>query len=83
MKIVGPFGHMGKYFGLIQNYIELTAQMEELLRKYVAIIWTNNCFYVFVQMKPRKITTPILAFLYCENIFHMNVDASGITQKIL
>jgi hypothetical protein len=53
--------------------------MEELLCKVVPFVWIEGYEIRFAKLKHRMVTTLILVFQNWSKIFHVHVDASGVT----
>jgi hypothetical protein len=72
-------GHTGYYRRFIRRYENITAPLENLLKKAEVFQWTPECDKAFETLKEKLNTTPILIFPNWENEFHVHVDASGIS----
>jgi hypothetical protein len=71
-------GHTGYYHRFIRRYANITAPLENLLKKDETFQWTPECDKAFETLKENLSTTPILIFPNWDNEFHFHVDALGI-----
>jgi len=71
--------HKGYYRSFIRRYANITAPLENLLKKAETFQWTPECEKAFETLKEKLITTPILIFPNWEKEFHVHVDALGIS----
>ena len=55
-------GHIGYYCNFIHIYVAITAPMEKLLKKDVALIWSQECQSSFDTLKAKMASAPILIF---------------------
>jgi hypothetical protein len=67
----------------IQRYANITAPLENILKKDETFQWTPECDEAFDTLKEKLITTPILIFPNWENEFHIHVDASGFALRAI
>jgi hypothetical protein len=72
-------GHIGYYRRFIKRYENITAPLENLLKKAEVFQWTPKYDKVFEILKDKFRTTPIMIFQNWENEFQVHVDASGIS----
>jgi hypothetical protein len=77
-KFHSTSGHIGYYRKFIRRYANITAPLENLLKKAEMFQWTPECDKSFETLKEKIITTLILIFPNQENEFHIHVDALGI-----
>jgi hypothetical protein len=78
-KLCSTLGHTWYYHTFIRRYENITAPLENLLKKAEVFQWTPKCDKVVEILKENINTTPILIFPNWENKFHVHVDASGIS----
>jgi hypothetical protein len=71
-------GHIGYYHMFIKRYANITALLEDLLKKAKVFQWTPEYYKAFKTLKEKLNTTPILVFPNWVNEFHVHVDALGI-----
>ena len=71
--------HIGYCRKFIQGYALITTPMEKLLRKNVSFFWGDEYQKSFELLKEKMVYVPILIFLDWEKVFHVHIDASGIT----
>ena len=67
----------------IQGYALITAPMEKFLKKDVSFLWNDECQKSFELLKEKMVSAPILIFPNWEKVFHVHVDASGITLGVV
>jgi hypothetical protein len=72
-------GHIGYYHRFIRRFENITAPLENILKKVEMFQWTPKCDKAFNTLKEKLNTTPILIFQKWENEFHVHVDASNIS----
>lgn len=72
-------GHTGYYKKFIQGYPLITAPMEKLLKKDVSFFWDDECQKSFELLKENMVSSPILIFPDWDKVFHVHIDASGIS----
>ena len=77
-QLHSTLGHTRCYRQFIQRYANITAPLENLLKKAETFQWTLECDKAFETLKEKLITTPIMIFPNWEKEFHVHVDASGI-----
>jgi hypothetical protein len=77
-QLRSTLGHTGYYHIFIRRYANITAPLENLLKRAETFQWTLKCDKEFETLKEKLITTPILIFPNWEKEFHVHVDASGI-----
>jgi hypothetical protein len=70
--------HIGYYCRFVKRYANITAPLENLLKKSEVFEWTPECDKAFNILKEHLITTPIMIFLNWENKFHVHIDVLGI-----
>jgi len=78
-QLCSTLEHTGYDHRLIRRYANITAPLENLLKKDELFQWTPECDKAFETLKEKLITTPILIFPNREKEFHVHVDASGIS----
>jgi hypothetical protein len=78
-QLRSSLGHTGYYCRFIQRYANITAPLENLLKKAETFQWTYECDKAFETLKEKLITTLILIFPDWEKEFHIHVDSSGIS----
>ncbi len=71
-------GFAGFYRQFIQNFPELTDEMNKLTRKNVKFDWSEKCNASFVKIKELLIDRPILAYPDFDKPFALSTDASNI-----
>ena len=62
-QIRSVLGHTRYYRKFIRGYVEITAPMEKLLKKYAKIQWTPTCQESLEKLKNKMATAPIPVFL--------------------
>jgi hypothetical protein len=72
-------GHTGYYRKFIKGYAQITAPMENILKKYCQFRSTEECQQSFDTLKQKMVTAPILVFPDWTKEFHVHVDASSIS----
>jgi hypothetical protein len=77
-ELHSTLGHTWYYRGFIRRYANITAPLENILKKVEVFQWNPECDKAFETLKEKLNTTPILIFPNWENDFHVDVDASGI-----
>jgi hypothetical protein len=82
-KLCSMLGHKGYYHRFIKRYANITAPLENLLKKLEVFQWTPKCDKAFDTLKENLSTTPILIFPNWENEFHVHVDALGISLGVI
>ena len=55
-------GHTGYYRKFIKGYAQITAPMENQLKKDIKFEWTPECQESFDILKENMVTAPILVF---------------------
>jgi hypothetical protein len=78
-QLRSTLGHTGYYCKFIQRHANITAPLENLLKKDETFWWTPKCDKAFETLKEKLIIAPILIFLDWEKEFHVHVDASRIS----
>jgi hypothetical protein len=78
-QLCSTLGHTGYYHRFIIRYANITAPLENILKKAKVFQWTPKCDKAFETLKEKVSTTPILIFPNWENKFNVHVDASGIS----
>ena len=76
-------GHMGYYKKFIQGYALITTPMEKLLNKDVSFFCNDEFQKSFELLKEKMVWTPIIIFPDCQKVFHVHVNASGITLRAI
>jgi hypothetical protein len=71
-------GHIGYHCGFIKNYASIITPLEQLLKKYEASRWTQDCDKSFDLLKEKFSVAPILTYLNRHIEFHMHIDVSAI-----
>jgi hypothetical protein len=71
--------HTGYYRRFIRRYVNITAPLENILKKGKMFQWNPECDKEFETLKEKLNTTSILIFPNWENEFHVHIDASGIS----
>jgi hypothetical protein len=61
-QLLSTLGHTGYYRRFIWRYANITAPLENLLKKAEMFQWTPECDKEFETLKEKLITTPILIF---------------------
>ena len=74
---------MGYYRKFIRGYVAITAPMEKLLKKDVVFEWTPERQGSFDTLKAKMASTPILVFPDWNKKFHVHVDASSTTLRVV
>jgi hypothetical protein len=82
-QLCSMLGHTGYYRRFIRRYANITAPLENLLKKSEVFQWTPECGKAFDILKEKLSKTPILIFPNWENEFHVHVDASGISLEAM
>jgi hypothetical protein len=77
-QLCSTLGHTGYYRRFIRIYSNITAPLENLLKKAEMFRWTPKCDKAFETLKEKLITTPIPIFSNWEKEFHVHMDALGI-----
>jgi hypothetical protein len=72
-------GHTRYYRKFIKGYAQITAPMENLLKKDSQFGWTDECEQSFNTLKQKMVYAPILVFPDWSREFHVHVNASSIT----
>jgi hypothetical protein len=57
-------GHTGYYRKFIKGYAQITAPMENLLRKDTKFQWNDECQHGMDTLKENMVTTPLIVFPY-------------------
>jgi hypothetical protein len=78
-KLQYTLGHIGYYCRFIKRYTNITASLENLLKKAETFQWALECDKSFETLKHKLNIAPIIIFPNWENEFHVHVDASGIS----
>jgi len=76
-QLCSTLGHTRYYHRFIRRYANITALLENLLKKAETFQWTPQCNKAFETLDEKLNTTSILIFPSWENEFHIHVDASG------
>ena len=82
-KLRETLGHTRYYQKFIKGYVEVTAPMENLLKKDVKFQWTKNCQESLDTLKKNMVIVPILVFPYWKKEFHGHVDESSIPLSVV
>ena len=61
-QLRSTLGHARYYRKFIRGYVEITAPMENLLKKDAKFEWNENCQESLDKLKGKMATTPILIF---------------------
>jgi hypothetical protein len=61
-KLHSMLGHIGYYCRFIRRYANITAPLENIIKKSEVFHWTRDCDKAFDILKENLITTPILIF---------------------
>ena len=69
-------GHAGYYQRFIENFSKLASPLFSLLMKDVQFIWNEACQIVFVKLKEKLSTSPILRGPNWTLLFHISSNAS-------
>jgi hypothetical protein len=77
-QLHSTLGHTSYYRRFIRRYANITAPLENLLKKAETFQWTPECDKAFETLKEKLIIAPILIFPNWDKDFHVHVDASGI-----
>jgi hypothetical protein len=77
-QLRSTLGHTGYYHRFIGRYANITAPLENLLKKVEMFQWNPECDKAFETLKEKLSTSSIMMFPNWENEFHVHVDASGI-----
>jgi hypothetical protein len=77
-QLRATLGHTGYYKKFIKGYVQITAPMENILRKETKFQWNDECQHGLDTLKENMVTVLILAFPDWEKAFHVHVDASSI-----
>lgn len=65
------------YRKFIQNFSNITAPLNKLLRKNIKFNWTNSCTEAFESLKLFLTSAPLLKFPDFEKTFILTTDSSG------
>ena len=82
-KLRTTLGHTGYYRKFIKGYAQITAPMENKLKKDIKFEWTPECQESLDILKENMVTAPILVFPNWSKEFHVHVDASSIALGIV
>ena len=74
-------GHTGYYRKFIKGYAQITAPMENKLKKDIKFEWTLECQESLDILKEKMVIAPILVFPDWSK-FHVHVDASSIALGV-
>lgn len=69
-------GHTRYYMKFIKGYAQITAPMEQLLKKDVNFHLNEECQKSLDILKEKMVNAPILVFPDWNKEFHVHVDAS-------
>lgn len=67
----------------VHGYAQITAPLENLLKKDTKFVWIEKCQKYFDELKDKLATTPILVFSYWSRELCVHVDASSIVLGIV
>ena len=76
-------GNIGYYQKFIRGYIEVTAHMEKLLKKYFKFQWNEEYQESMDVLKNKMVTTHLLIFSDWKKEFHVHVDASSVALSVV
>jgi hypothetical protein len=76
-------GHTGYNRKFIKGYAQITAPMENILKKDCQFHWMEEFQQSFDTLKQKMVTAPILVFPNWSKDFHVHVDASSISLGAL
>ena len=74
-SFIGAVGHVSNW---IKRFAELRAPLDQLLKKDVKFVWTEECQTAFRRIKEALTTTPVLRLPRREEVFVCEADASDI-----
>ena len=77
-QLCATLGHTWHYSKFINTYAQITALMENLLKKYMMFCWDEECQCSLDVLKEKMVIAPILVFPQWKKEFHVHVDASCI-----
>ena len=61
-QLIATLGHIGYYRKFINGHMEVTAPMENILKKYVKFQLIESCKESLDTLKNKMVTAPILVF---------------------
>jgi hypothetical protein len=76
-------GHTWYYRKFIRRYAQITAPLENLLKKEVKFQWNEECHKSLVTLKQKIVTTLILIFPYWKKELHIHVDVPYVVLGII
>lgn len=77
-QLRATLGHMGYYRKFIKTYAQITAPMEQLLKKDDTYCWNEECKKSLETLKEKMASALILVFPKWDVKFHVHADASCI-----
>lgn len=78
-QLRATLGHIEYYRKFIKSYAQITALMEQLLKKDAMYYWNEDYNKSLEMLKEKMASTPILVFPKWDFEFHVHVDTSCIT----
>lgn len=75
-------GHTGYYRKFMKGYAQITALMEQLLKKDTTYCWNEDYKKSLEILKEKLASAPILVFPKWDIEFHVHVDASCIALAL-
>jgi hypothetical protein len=82
-QLFTTLGHTGYYRKFIQGYAQITASMENLLKKDYQFGWKNECEKIFDMLKKKMVIVPILVFPDWTKQFYVHINASSIAFGVV
>ena len=82
-QLYTTLGHTGYYWKFIKRYAQITAPMEQLLKKDATYCCNDGCKKSLEILKEKMASTPSLVFPKWDIEFHVHVDASCIVLGVV
>ena len=82
-QIRTTLGHTGYNRKFIKGYAQITAPMEQLLKKDATCWWNDDCKKSLEVLKEKMASAPILFFPKWDIEFHVHVDALCIALGVV
>ena len=73
-QLCTTLGHMGYYQKFIKSYAQITAPMEQFLKKYATYFWNEECNKMLEMLKEKMASAPKLFFPKWDVEFLVHVD---------
>lgn len=65
------------------DYVTAMKPLEYKLKKFETLFWTYGCDTVFILLKEKLVSSPILVFSSSEIEFHVHFNASTIALGVV